>query len=768
MNFFSKRNAHNTQKTSAFNKRHDSSATQHQDKPTGKPLDQPDQVEGVVDKVLFHNEDNGYSVVQIESGKKKIILTGQIPSLGPGEQVLCSGQWKHNPKHGWQLQVTSLKHCAPQSTTQILRFLESGCIKGIGPSYAEKLIEYFGDQTLHVFDHAPEKLLEVQGIGNKRAQMIIESWKKHRLCHSLIADLSPYGISLSLAQKIIKVLGVDASEKIKQNPYLLAKKIRGVGFKKADEIAQKMGFQLHNPLRLAMGIEYLLEDKLSQGHCCYPKAQFLDDCANGLQSPIDLTEQVLESLIAEDTIFCQTLQKPLVVEPYVWLSHIKKCEEITALRLMQLRFSARTSKSPKNATTLMETLQQKKKISLAPKQSEAILSCIREKVSIITGGPGTGKSTITSLLVEIFQANQAKVVLCAPTGRAAKRLSEINNIPAKTIHQLLEYNFHSRQFKRNIDARLELDLIIVDEASMIDILLLRSLLCALPDNCHCVLVGDTDQLPSVGPGQTLLDILESKQIPSTRLDHIYRQGTHSQIPTAAHQILKGIAPVQRSSADSDYFFIPCQSPERIVSQIESLVGGRLSHKYGFDPLRDIQVLSPMKKGPVGIEALNLSLQKLLITNTRHISIGYRQFYVGDKLIQTRNNYDKEVSNGDILFLTRLNTSDQEIITTTLEGKEVVYDYSEMEELQHAYAVSVHKYQGSETPCVIMPIHSRHTIMLHKKLLYTALTRGKKLVIFIGSAETFQNAVARDFHLHRYSALREALLLARANKAQAPF
>lgn len=741
------------------------------DGPAQSPSVQPhplDQVEGVVDKVLFHNEDNGYSVVQIEMGKKSTVITGQLPSLGSGEQVRCEGSWKHHPKHGWQFQVRSLQRFAPQSSSQILRFLESGCIKGVGPSYAQKLVDHFGKETLEVFDRAAHRLLEVPGVGEKKAEMIEQSWKKHRMCHTLISELSPYGITLSMAQKILKILGPQASEKIRQNPYLLARKIRGVGFKKADEVAQKMGFSLDDPLRLSMGLQYLLEEKLSQGHCCYPKAAFLDDCSEQLEASTDKIETILSQQIEEEAIFCQSLQKPLEVQEYLWLSGIKKCEEITASRLMQLRFSAKTAKKPQNVEKTLSRLEKKKKIQLAPKQREAILSSVREKLSVITGGPGTGKSTITSLLVELFKEAGAKVILCAPTGRAAKRLSEINQSSAKTIHQLLEYNFHSHSFKRNIDSRLELDLIIIDEASMIDLLLLRSLLCALPDSCFCVFVGDTDQLPSVGPGQTLLDMLESGQIPSTRLENIFRQGSTSQIPVAAHQILHGTAPVEPSAADSDYFFIPCQSPERIVSQIESLLGGRLSHRYGFDPLRDIQVLSPMKKGPVGIESLNLQIQKLLIKGQRHITAGYRRFYVGDKLIQTRNNYDKEVYNGDILFVTRLNTTDQEMAVVSSEGKEIVYDFSELDELQHAYAVSVHKYQGSETPCVIMPIHSRHTIMLHKKLLYTALTRGKKLVIFIGSAETFQNAVAREFHQKRHTGLRETILLARSNKSQVPF
>lgn len=727
-----------------------------------------DQLEGVVDRVLFHNEDNDYSVVQIESNKKKVVITGYLPSLGAGEQVRCLGLWKHNTKHGWQLQVHSLQRFAPQSRPQILRFLESGCIKGVGPSYAQKIVDYFGEETLQVFDQAPHRLLEIPGVGEKKAEMIDQSWKKHRMCHTLISELSPYGISLSMAQKILKVLGPQAGEKIKQNPYLLARKIRGVGFKKADEVAQKMGFALDDPLRLCMGLQYLLEEKLSQGHCCFPKAQFLDDCSEQLEASTDQVEKILAQLIEEGSILSQSVQKPLDVQEYLWLSGIKKCEEITASRLMQLRFSSKTDKKPKQVEKTLAHLEHKKKLKLAPKQKEAIISSVKEKVSVITGGPGTGKSTITALLVQLFKEAGAKVVLCAPTGRAAKRLSEINQTTAKTIHQLLEYNFHNHSFKRNIDSRLELDLIIIDEASMIDLLLLRSLLCALPDSCFCVFVGDTDQLPSVGPGQTLLDILESGQIPSTRLDHIFRQGTRSQIPVAAHQILQGIAPVERSEADSDYFFIPCENPQRIVSQIESLVGGRLSNRYGLDPLRDIQVLSPMKKGPVGIEALNLQLQKMLIKGQRHINAGYRQFYVGDKLIQTRNNYDKEVYNGDILFVSRLNTSDQEMVVVSSEGKEIVYDFSELDELQHAYAVSVHKYQGSEAPCVIMPIHARHTIMLHKKLLYTALTRGKKLVIFIGSAETFQNAVAREFHLLRHTGLREAILLARSNKSLVPF
>lgn len=727
---------------------------------------QEESLSGVVDKVLFENEENGYCVMELQSEGRSVVITGSIPALSAGEQVQCRGQWKHNPRHGWQLQVTSFAHTPPQSPEQILHFLQSGCIKGIGPSYAQKIVNFFGARTLEIFDHAPAELLSVPGIGSKRQEQIVTSWQKHRVCHRLLSVLSPFGISLSLAQKIVKRLGEDAAELIQQNPFLLAQKIRGVGFKRADMLAQQMGFELHAPLRLQMGMKYLLEERLTQGHCCYPYPELLDLGIEQLQVERGHLKEALKVLEEEEHIAIEALQKPTQTIEMVWLKPMKKSEEICAQRLMRLRF-ARPSLAVSFEAKDLEELQKEEKITLAPKQLDAIKMGLKEKLSIITGGPGTGKSTITRLLVQIFAKHEARIVLCAPTGRAAKRLAEINAVPAKTIHQLLEYDFRAHQFKRNSQNRLDLDLIIVDEASMIDQPLMRSLVCALPDFCYCVFVGDTDQLPSVGPGQVLLDLLDSKQVPHVRLDQIYRQESCSQIILAAHKILHGQAPVEKQEKESDYFFIPCEDPERIATQIESLVGGRLSHYYGFDPLKEIQVLSPMKKGPVGIETLNIRLQQLLMKDQRKVSIGYRHFCVGDKLMQTRNNYNKEVFNGDLLFVTHMNTTDQELTLTTLEGRELFYEFSELDEVQHAYAVSVHKYQGSEMPCIIMPIHARHTIMLHKKLLYTALTRGKKLVIFIGSPATFQAAIARDYSLHRHSALREALLLARSS-ANLPF
>lgn len=719
---------------------------------------QLDDLVGWVDRTVFENLESGFVVLKVKEKNKKELTTlvGPLAGVHPGHTIACKGVWKHRPQYGWSFEVHEFTTEPPKDRNAILKYLESGHVKGIGPTYAQKIVDHFGTRTLQVISDNPDELEQVPGIGPKRRQSIITSWKEQEGIRELLLFLQPHGISTLMAQKIYRAWGADSIVKIQTNPYKLSQEVWGIGFIKADEIALKLGRDIKDSIRLQSCLEYVLQQASQEGHTCLPQSLVIEK-AQSLSgaSSFDLS-LAISQLIEAKMMIQDALPLEGEMTPHLWLGASYGREQMIAKRLRFL-ISHKASTRAFDREKALAWSQLTHKLELADKQKEAVLTACQQKVMILTGGPGTGKSTITQLIVSIFKKLGARVVLAAPTGRAAKRLSEINNMSAQTIHQLLEFDFRKMDFKRGIDHKIEADLVIIDEASMLDTYLTHSLLKAIPDGCRLILVGDTDQLPSVGSGNILRDLIESHRVSTVALKDIYRQAKTSQIVLSAHEINRGCAPIRENQAEDDFFFLKLESPERIIATVLSLVCERLPRKYGFDPFKDIQVLAPMKKGVLGIENLNHQLQEHLQMHQQPVQVGQKRFFIGDKLMQIRNNYEKEIFNGDLLFVESVDPSNRALVAQTLDGRILEYEFSDLDELVHAYAVSVHKYQGSECPCIVMPVHSSHTVMLDRNLLYTAVTRGKKLVVLLGSPDALKKACASQNAQKRYTGLSQSMI-----------
>lgn len=723
-----------------------------------------EELHAVVERITFNNSLTGFVIAKVKEKRKKELSTilGTLPNLQPGQSVYCQGKWEMKPPHGLQFNVHSCQTALPQNCSGIQKYLESGMIKGIGPVYAQKIVDQFKEKTLDIIDSDPQRLHQVPGIGKKRVQTIIENWNTQKAIRDVIIFLQRYQISPAYAQKIYKRYGDQAIETVTKNPYQLSQDIFGIGFKMADTIAQNLGLEAQAPQRLEAGILYTLREAATGGHCCLPKEELLPKTAQLLNVPAQLLDDCLQSLQEKDEIKIQTLvqdsETQLGAQDFIWSKALFIAEKGIVKELQRIKYEPSTLRrfeGEKAAKWVQKSLD----IELAPAQEQALIdaSLSQNKIHIITGGPGTGKSTITKAICHLLKQLPARLLLAAPTGRAAKRLSEASGFPASTIHQLLEFDFRTMGFRRRKDNPLECDALIIDEASMVDAQLFYSLLKAIPSSSKLILVGDIDQLPSVGPGSVLQDLIESHTIACTRLTEIFRQAAHSKIIQAAHSVNRSQTPQGPYHADDDFFFLEMENPEKILQTILGLVCQRLPQKFNFDPFLDIQVLAPMKKGYIGIDNLNFQLQKQLHMGKASQQIGNRNFYLGDKLMQLRNNYKKEIYNGDIGLVTQIDPDEKTLTLQLPDQREILYDFCDIDELQHAYAVSVHKYQGSECPCIIMPIHSSHTILLEKNLLYTALTRGKKLVVLLGSPKALNLAVHQTSSLRRYTGLRQALL-----------
>lgn len=724
-----------------------------------------EQIVGYVERITFHNPESGYAVIQIQQpGKHELTcVVGSMPTIQPGENARFYGKWVNHLIHGKQFVCEKYATEMPADIIGITKYLGSGLIKGIGKGYAKKIVEHFGTETLNIIQSDPDRLLEISGLGPKRLEKIKTCWIEQQSIREVMVFLQTYGVSPGYAQKIFKIYGQQAIQIVKENPYRLAKDIQGIGFKSADIIAQKLGIAKDSPERIDAGIEFALSTLSNDGHVCYPVKEFLKEAEKLLEVASASVEERITALKESDRIVVLNLTVEGESTPYIWLKPLYVSEMGIAREIIRLKRTPSLLRSV-NAPNALEWVQKTLNIALAEKQQGAITAAVTEKVQIITGGPGTGKSTITNAILKITEKLTSNILLAAPTGRAAKRMSEITGRSAKTIHSLLEYDFKKRGFKKNRHNPLDCDLIIIDEASMIDTSLMYCLLKAIPDHARVILVGDVNQLPSVGPGNVLRDLIDAEIVPVTALNEIFRQAAGSQIITNAHKINQGIFPDTQNTSESDFFFINCENPDDIVTNILALVSQRLPKKYGFDPMKEIQVLSPMKRGIIGTVNLNIVLQQELNARDESLYRSGSKFQVGDKVMQIKNNYDKNVFNGDIGTILEIDYAEEQLIVQ-IDDQHIVYDFSDLDELVLAYAISIHKYQGSECPCIIIPIHTSHFMLLHRNLIYTGITRGKKLVVLVGTKRALAIAVRNDEVKKRYTGLRYALMDVKAKASR---
>ena len=707
-----------------------------------------EELSGSVEAIVYTQPENGFTVARLkEAGKKEFtVIVGTLPSLQPGETISCSGSWKIHPSHGRQFEVADYTVETPSDLAGIQKYLESGLAKGIGPVFAKKIVSRFGPDTLKVIEEMPERLYEISGLGEKKIEHLLEGWRQQRSIRDIMIFLRTHGVSPAYAQRIYKAYGDRSIEKVKENPYSLAKDITGIGFKLADLVAQKLGFALHSPERLGAGIQFVLWELGGEGHTCFPQKDFLPLAISALEVNAELLEAEIAACAEKRILVCK--------EGILWLGPFFSYEQGIAKDLARLK-SGLEAIRPIDGPKAADWAEEQIRIRFADGQKEAVIRSLMDKVHVITGGPGTGKSTITNAILRIMEKRTGKIFLAAPTGRAAKRLTQITRRKAFTIHALLEMDFKTGGFRRGRDNPVDCDLMIVDEASMIDTPLFFHLLRAMPTHARLLLVGDIDQLPSVGPGTVLRDLIASELVGVTRLTEIFRQAKGSKIITNAHRINHGEFPSLETPRESDFHFIEAETPEAIKEIILELVAKEIPQKWKFDSIDEIQVLSPMKRGTVGVELLNDAIQALLNPSSQPLFRAGRRFHVSDKVMQIRNDYDKNVYNGDIGRIVGIDAAEEKL-TIVFDDKAVEYDFAELDDLILAYATSVHKYQGSEAPCIVMPIHPSHFKLLQRNLLYTAVTRGKKQVYLVGTKKAIGMAIHNDQVQKRHTGLEAAL------------
>ncbi len=715
-----------------------------------------ESLSGLIERVTFFNEENGFAVLQVKvrSLRDEATVVGSLPSVNPGEWLTAEGRWTQDREFGRQFKAELLTSTPPTTREGIEKYLGSGMVKGIGPVYARKLVAKFGENIFDIIEQYSARLEEVEGIGPQRRRRIKDAWGEQKVIREIMVFLHSQGVSTSRAVRIYKTYGDQAIEKVRANPYILAQDIAGIGFRTADQIARNMGVPPDSILRGCAGLAHVLLDATGQGHCALPLALLKEETVKLL----GVSEAVVQAAVDRGLARAEIAREVIGGEEFVFLPSLKRAEEEIAQRLRALSRGT-PAYPPIDFEKATAWCQQRTGKELAPSQRAALKQALASRCLVITGGPGVGKTTLVNAILLILRAKKVRCLLCAPTGRAAKRLSETTGVEAKTIHRLLEVQSGGGGFLRNPGNPLHCDLLVVDETSMVDVPLMSQLLRAVPSHAALLLVGDVDQLPSVGPGAVLSNIMDSGLVPVVRLTEVFRQAAASRIISNAHRINHGQMPeLPRRDAPSDFYFLERHEPDRISETLLEMVKRRIPAKFGLDPLRDVQVLSPMHRGSLGIQELNARLQNELNPprpDAPSVQKFGWQFRVGDKVIQTENDYDKDVFNGDIGLVTRVDLFERELVVK-FDLREVTYDFGELDELALAYAITIHKAQGSEFPAVVIPITTQHYILLERNLLYTAITRGKRLVLLIGQQKALALAVRNQRSERRYSGLLDRL------------
>ena len=718
-------------------------------------------LQGQIERITYTNDENGYTVAKLKVYGQRDLVTvvGNLMAPAPGEILKLRGEWANHPKFGDQFKIVNYRTAVPATVYGIRKYLGSGLIKGIGPIMAGRIAQRFGEQTLDVIENEINRLTEVAGIGKKRISMIEKAWEDQKEVREVMVFLQSHGVGSGYATKIFKQYGDRSIQVVKENPYRLARDIFGIGFITADRIAEKLGFDKDSELRAEAGILYVLNQLSDEGHVYYPYRPLLKKCREILDIDGELITKAIDSMEVEKGVVVEETNrddsKPGKGASAVYLAKFYVSETGIVKRIKRLLDSPRSIRRIDSARAV-EWVQKRLTITLAENQVQAIRCAAENKVLVITGGPGTGKTTIINAILKIFSELGVRIMLAAPTGRAAKRMTEATGYGAKTLHRLLEYSIQKGGFKKNDSHPLNCDLLIVDEASMIDTILMHHLLKAIPPGATLVLVGDVNQLPSVGAGNVLKDIIASDIVPVARLNEIFRQARESLIIVNAHRINEGMLPLLASSRpEDDFFFIEQEDPENVLKIILDLVSERMPSRFNLDPVDDIQVLSPMHKGTVGAGNLNLELQKRLNPKGHGVVSGNRSYRIGDKVMQIKNNYDKEVFNGDLGRISSIDSETRDV-TVSFDGRVVAYDFTDLDEIVLAYAVSVHKSQGSEYPAVIIPILTQHYVLLQRNLIYTAVTRGRRLVVLVGTKKALVIGVKNDKTRKRYTRLSQRL------------
>jgi exodeoxyribonuclease V alpha subunit len=716
-------------------------------------------IEGSIERVTFHNEETGFCVLRVKVKGQRDLITvlGSMASVTPGEFIECRGSWFNDKKHGLQFKAQHIQAIPPATLDGIQKYLGSGMMKGIGAFFAKKLVQAFGEDVFDVIENYPERLTKLEGIGEKRKEQIVSAWAEQKAIRNIMVFLQSHGVGTARAVRIYKTYGDLAIAKVQENPYRLAQDIHGIGFKTADALAIRLGVPRDSILRAQAGVHYVLQDLCQQGHCAVTY-QALMEASIAL---LEIAEPIIQDAIKNEIAAEKLILDPINEVPCIFSASLYHAEVFAVEHLKRI-LSGMRPWGEIDAATAIPAVEQKTGLQLSHSQKKAIETVLQHKLSIITGGPGVGKTTIVKNFLNIIRAKSLSIALCAPTGRAAKRLSESTGLTAKTIHRLLIFDPATFSFKQNQDNPLHIDVCIIDEASMIDVVLLYHLLKAIPDHAALIFIGDVDQLPSVGPGAVLKDMIDSNVIPTVRLTEIFRQAASSNIIVNAHRINQGEMPlpnaasVSKAPASNDFYTIYTDAAETLHDQLLELVSNRIPQYLGCHAVRDIQVLTPMNRGGLGARSLNVALQAKLNGKAEPKVTRYGLTLApGDKVIQTVNNYDKDVFNGDIGFVTQINL-EENLIKISFDHRIVEYDFNELDEVSLAYAISIHKSQGSEFPVVIMPMAMQHYMLLARNLLYTGVTRGKQLVVLIGEKKAVGMAVRNNQENKRLTKLAQRL------------